>query len=90
MPSALDHASNSSHNELPADLPVWDNLNKQTKNKHCILNVILFLFDLEESSYGSRQPVYNEIYKSADFNGGSQNLSNNGGYLAPRRHGKLE
>ena len=32
MPSALDHASKSSHNELHADLPVWDSekTNKQT------------------------------------------------------------
>ena len=27
-PIALDHASKSSHNELPADLPVWDSLQK--------------------------------------------------------------
>ena len=36
VPSALDHASKSSHNELPADLPVWDSqINKQTK---CLKN----------------------------------------------------
>ena len=28
-PSALDHASKSSNNELPADIPVWDS-SKQT------------------------------------------------------------
>ena len=33
--SALDHALKSSHNGLPADLPVWDSLqiNKQDKAK---------------------------------------------------------
>ena len=33
VPSALDHASKSCNNELPADLPVWDSL--QTNNKNC-------------------------------------------------------
>ena len=33
VPSALDHASKSSHNELPADipLPVWDSLQQTNK-----------------------------------------------------------
>ena len=32
MPSAQDHASKKFHNELPADLPVWDSLQKQSRN----------------------------------------------------------
>ena len=31
VPSALDHASKSFHNELSADLPVWDSLQNKTK-----------------------------------------------------------
>ena len=33
VPCALDHASKSSHNELHADLPVWDSLQKTKQKK---------------------------------------------------------
>ena len=54
---------------------------KLLKNKRVILFKFIKYF-LEESSYASRPPtVYNEIYKSADYNG-----FRNGGY--PGHHGR--
>ena len=43
VPTAIDHASKSSHNELLADLPVWDSLKKQ-KTKQAFWFFILFNF----------------------------------------------